>query len=65
MPACDKTPMTRRRGHGGQPASSIREGEEPEVSMGETHETENATSEEVAFLAERVTQTMNDALQNN
>ena len=57
--------MTRRRGHGGQPVSSIPEGEEPKVSMGETHETENATSEEASFLAERVTQTMNDALQNN
>jgi hypothetical protein len=38
--------MTRRRGCGGQPLTSIIDGEEPEVSMGETHEIENATSEE-------------------
>jgi hypothetical protein len=57
--------MTRRRVRGGQLVSGIPEGEELEVSMGETHETKNATSEEANFLAERVTQTMNDALQNN
>jgi len=38
-PTCDKTLMNRRRGHGGQPVSGIPEREEPEVSMGETHET--------------------------
>jgi hypothetical protein len=31
--------LTKRRGHGGEPLIGIPEGEEPEVSMGETHET--------------------------
>jgi hypothetical protein len=38
--------MIRRRVHGGKPVSGIPEGEEPKVSMGEIHETKNATSEE-------------------
>lgn len=64
-PTHAKIQMTRRRGHGGQQVSGIPEGEEPEVSMGETHETENATSEEAEFLADKVAQTIKDALQNN
>ena len=44
VPACDKTLMTRRRVLGGQPTSSIPKGEEPEVCMGETHETKSETS---------------------
>jgi hypothetical protein len=57
-PACAKYKMTRRRGRGGQPVTGIPEGEEPEVSMGETHETKNATYEEAEILAEKVAQTM-------
>jgi hypothetical protein len=57
--------MTKRRGRGGQPVTGIPEGEEPEVSMGETHETENATSEEAEILADKVAQAMKDALQNS
>jgi hypothetical protein len=60
-----KIQMTRRRGRGGQPVTGILEGEEPEVSMGETHETKNATSEEAEILAEKVAQTMQNALQNS
>jgi hypothetical protein len=33
--------------------------------MGETHELENAMLDEATFLAERVTQTMNDTLHKN
>jgi hypothetical protein len=33
--------------------------------MGETHETENAVSEEATILTKKVIQTMNDTLQNN
>jgi DNA-binding protein YbaB len=56
--------MTRRRVCGGQPVTVILEGEEIEVSMGEIHETKNATSKEEVILAEKVAQTMKDALQN-
>jgi hypothetical protein len=47
--------MSRRRGHGGQPLTSISKGEDQEGSMGETHESEEA------LLAERVF----DTLQSN
>jgi hypothetical protein len=33
--------------------------------MGETHETKNATSEEIGILADKVAQTMKDALQKS
>jgi hypothetical protein len=65
LPTCAKIHITKRRCHGGQPVTCIPEGEESEVSMGETHETKNATSEEAKILADKVAQTMKDALQNN
>jgi hypothetical protein len=43
-----------------QPLSDIPEEEDPEVSMGETDETDEAT-----ILLERVVQTMSDVLQNH
>jgi hypothetical protein len=57
--------MTRRRGHGGQPVTGNPEEEEQEVSMGETHETKNATYEETELLADKVAQTMKDVLQSS
>ena len=57
--------MPKRRGRGGQPVLGIPREEEPEESMGETHETENAVSEEATILTKKVIQTMNDTLQNN
>jgi hypothetical protein len=57
--------MTKRRGHGGQPLPKIPEGEESKGSMGENHETEKSLPEEAAILAEKVTQTVHDTLQNS
>jgi hypothetical protein len=57
--------MTRRRGCGGQPVTGNPEEEEHEGSMGETHETKNATYEETELLADKVAQTMKEVLQSN
>jgi hypothetical protein len=57
--------MTRRRGCGGHPVTINPKEEEQEVSMGETHETENATYDETELLAYKITQTMKDVLQSN
>jgi hypothetical protein len=57
--------MTRRRGRGGYPVIGNPEEEEKEGSMGETHETKNATYEETELLEDKVAHTMKDILQRN
>jgi hypothetical protein len=54
--------MTKRRGRGGHPVTGNPKEEEQEGSMGETHETKNATYEDTELLADKVAQTMKEIL---
>ena len=54
--------MTKRRGCGGQLVTSVPEEEEHEGSMGETHETKNATYEDTGLPTNKVAQTMKEIL---
>jgi len=57
--------MTTIRGRGGHPMTGNPKEEEKEGIMGETHETENATYEEIELLADKVAHTMKEILQSN
>jgi hypothetical protein len=57
--------MTKRRDRGGKPLPKIPKEEESKGSMGENHEAEKALPEEATIVAEKVTQTVHDTLQNS